>query len=357
MQEKRFELGIYTFAELTADPETGRTVTPRERLRQLLEQIELADRVGLDVFGVGEHHRPDFAVSSPAVVLAAGAERTKRIRLTSAVSVLGSDDPIRVFQDFATLDLLSGGRAEIMAGRGSFVESFPLFGHDLRDYDVLFAEKLDLLLAVRDQERVTWSGELRAPLDDRGVYPRPLQEPLPVWIAVGGTPESAVRAGALGLPLALGIIGGLPERFAPFAELHRRAAREAGHEPPALSINSHGFLADTAEEAVEISYGPFATMMDRIGRERGWPPMTRQSFDAARSRRGANFVGSPEDVVEKILFQHEIFGHQRFLIQLSVGSIPHDRLMHAIELFGTEVAPRVREEIARRTSGVVRAHS
>ncbi|MGB8348843.1 MAG: LLM class flavin-dependent oxidoreductase, partial [Gaiella sp.] len=198
MQEKPFELGIYTFAELTADPETGRTVTPRERLRQLLEEIELADRVGLDVFGVGEHHRPDFAVSSPAVVLAAGAERTKRIRLTSAVSVLGSDDPIRVFQDFATLDLLSGGRAEIMAGRGSFVESFPLFGHDLRDYDGLFAEKLDLLLAVRDQERVTWSGELRAPLDDRGVYPRPLQEPLPVWIAVGGTPESAVRAGALG---------------------------------------------------------------------------------------------------------------------------------------------------------------
>ena len=210
MQANPFELGIYTFAELTPDPATGRTVTPAERLRDLLEEIELADRVGLDVFGVGEHHRPDFAVSAPAVVLAAAAERTSRIRLTSAVSVLSSDDPIRVFQDFATLDLLSGGRAEIMAGRGSFIESFPLFGYDLRDYDALFAEKLDLLLAVRERERVTWSGAYRAPLDDRGVYPRPVQDPLPVWVAVGGTPESAVRAGALGLPLALGIIGGLP---------------------------------------------------------------------------------------------------------------------------------------------------
>ena len=350
MQAKPFELGIYTFAELTPDPATGRTVTPAERLRDLPEEIELADRVGLDVFGVGEHHRPDFAVSAPAVVLAAAAARTSRIRLTSAVSVLSSDDPIRVFQDFATLDLLSGGRAEIMAGRGSFIESFPLFGHDLRDYDTLFAEKLDLLLAVREQERVTWSGAYRAPLDDRGVYPRPVQEPLPVWVAVGGTPESAVRAGALGLPLALGIIGGLPERFAPFAALHRRAAREAGQVPPPLSINSHGFVAATAEDASEISYAPFAAMMDRIGRERGWPAMTRASFEAARSLRGANFVGSPRDLVEKILFQHEIFGHQRFLLQLSVGTIPHEALMQAIELFGTEVAPAVREALARRSA-------
>ena len=348
MQGNDFELGIYTFAELTPDPDTGRVVTPAERLQDLLEEIALADQVGLDVFGVGEHHRPDFAVSAPAVVLAAAAEHTKRIRLTSAVSVLGSDDPIRVFQDFATLDLISGGRAEIMAGRGSFIESFPLFGHDLRDYDALFAEKLDLLLAVREHERVTWTGGRRAPLEDRGVYPRPLQDRLPVWVAVGGTPESAVRAGALGLPLALGIIGGLPERFALFAELHRRAAREAGHEPPALSINSHGFVAETAERASEVSYGPFATMMDRIGRERGWPPMTRESFEAARSLRGANFVGSPQDVVEKILFQHEIFGHQRFLLQLSVGTIPHAELMRAIELFGTEVAPVVRAELSRR---------
>ena len=342
------ELGIYTFAELTPDPETGRVVSPADRLRDLLEEIALADEVGLDVFGLGEHHRPDFAVSAPAVVLGAAAERTSRIRLTSAVSVISSDDPIRVFQDFATLDLLSGGRAEIMAGRGSFIESFPLFGHDLRDYDTLFAEKLDLLLAVRERERVSWTGAHRRAVEDRGVYPRPLQDPLPVWVAVGGTPESAVRAGALGLPLALGIIGGLPERFAPFAEIHRRAAQEAGHEAPALGINSHGFVAETAERAVEVSYGPFATMMDRIGRERGWAPMTRESFEAARSLRGANFVGTPEEVVEKILFQHEIFGHQRFLLQLSVGTIPHRELMRAIELYGTDVAPVVRSELARR---------
>jgi probable LLM family oxidoreductase len=323
-------------------------VSPAERLRDLLEEVELADEVGLDVFGIGEHHRPDFAVSAPAVVLAAAAERTRRIRLTSAVSVLGSDDPVRVFQDFATLDLLSGGRAEIMAGRGSFVESFPLFGYDLRDYDALFAEKLELLLAVRDAERVTWAGGHRPPIDDRGVYPRPLQDPLPVWVAVGGTPESAVRAGLLGLPLALGIIGGLPERFVPFAELHREAARRAGHEAPPLSINSHGFVADTSQEAVETSYAPFAATMDRIGRERGWPPLQREQFEASRTLRGANFVGDPQELVEKILFQHELFGHQRFLIQLTVGTIAHDRVLRAIELFGTEVAPAVRQELARR---------
>src|ERR687884_1470680 len=238
------ELGIYTFAETTPDPRTGRTVSPRQRLRDLIEEIELADRLGLDVFGVGEHHRPDFAVSAPAVVLAAAAERTQRVRLTSTVTVLSSDDPVRVFQDFATLDLLSGGRAEIMAGRGSFIESFPLFGYDLADYDDLFSEKLELLLALRRSERVTWSGRHRPALDGEGVYPRPVQDPLPVWVAVGGTPKSVVRAGALGLPMALAIIGGMPERFAPFAELHRRAAAEYGHPEPALSINSHGFLAD-----------------------------------------------------------------------------------------------------------------
>ena len=344
------ELGLYTFAELTPDPRTGRTVSPERRLRDLIEEIELADQVGLDVFGVGEHHRPDFAVSSPAVVLAAAAARTQRIRLTSAVSVLSSDDPVRVFQDFATLDLLSGGRAEIMAGRGSFIESFPLFGYDLDDYDELFAEKLGLLLRLRDAERVTWSGRHRAALDDAGVYPRPLQDPLPVWIAVGGSPQSAVRAGALGLPLALAIIGGLPERFAGFAELHRRAARESGHEVPALSINSHGYIAETSQQAADEAFGPFATMMDRIGRERGWPPMTRAAFDAGRALRGASFVGSPQEVIEKILFQHEIFGHQRFLLQLSVGTMPHDQIMRAIELLGTEVAPVVRAETERRTA-------
>jgi probable LLM family oxidoreductase len=334
------ELGVYTFAELTSG-----AVSPHERLRNLLEEIELADQVGLDVFGVGEHHRPDFAVSAPAVVLAAAAARTRRIRLTSAVSVLSSDDPVRVFQQFATLDLLSGGRAEIMAGRGSFVESFPLFGYELRDYDELFAEKLELLLRLRDSERVSWPGGHRAAIDDRGVYPRPLQERLPIWVAVGGTPESAVRAGTLGLPMALAIIGGLPERFVPFAELHRRAAAEAGHGRLPLSINSHGFVAETSQEAADVAFPPFAAMMDRIGRERGWQPLRRQDFDASCTLRGANFVGSPQQVVEKILFQHELFGHDRFLVQFSVGSLPHAALLRSIELFGTEVAPAVRKAL------------
>ncbi len=345
------ELGIYTFAERTPDPATGHTVSAHRRLRDLVEEMELADQVGLDVFGLGEHHRPDFAASAPAVALAAGAERTSRIRLTSAVSVISSDDPVRVFQDFATLDLLSGGRAEIMAGRGSFIESFPLFGHDLDDYDELFAEKLELLLAVRAAERVTWSGSRhRAPIDDRGVYPRPLQDPLPVWVAVGGTPQSAVRAGVLGLPLALGIIGGRPERFAPFAEIHREAARRAGHEPPALSLNIHGYVADDARAAGDEAFPAFAAMMDRIGRERGWPPMRRGDFEQSRALRGANAVGDPEQVAEKILFHHEVFGHQRELVQMSVGTLPHAQIMRAIELLGTRVAPLVRDEVARRAA-------
>jgi len=335
------ELGVYTFAELTSDE-----ISPQERLRDLLEEIELADQVGLDVFGVGEHHRPDFAVSSPAVVLAAAAERTKAIRLTSAVSVLSSDDPVRVFQDFATIDLLSGGRAEIMAGRGSFIESFPLFGYDLRDYDALFEEKLRLLLALRESERISWPGGLRTAIDDRGVYPRPLQDPLPVWVAVGGSPESALRASALGLPMALAIIGGLPERFVPFAELHRRAGEDAGHGRLPLSLNSHGYIAETAREALDDSYPYVAAMMDKIGRERGWPPHTRTDYEAAATRRGSNFVGTPEQIVEKILFQHELFDHDRFLVQFSVGTMPHAKIMRSIELFGTEVAPAVRRELA-----------
>jgi probable LLM family oxidoreductase len=340
------ELGIYTFAELTPDLATGRTIDPATRLRNLLEEVELADQVGLDVFGVGEHHRPDFAVSTPAVVLAAAAERTKRIRLTSAVSVLSSDDPVRVFQDFATLDLLSGGRAEIMAGRGSFIESFPLFGYDLNDYDELFSEKLELLLALRDSERVTWSGKHRAPIDGLAVYPRPLQDPLPIWVAVGGSPESAARAGLLGLPMALAIIGGLPERFAPFAQIHREAARRAGHDPLPLSINSHGFIAETSQAAADLALPRVLAAMNKIGRERGWQPMTLQDVEASTALRGANFVGSPEQVVEKILFQHEIFNHDRFLLQLSVGTMPHIEMLRAIELYGTEVAPAVRAALA-----------
>ncbi|MGH7598399.1 MAG: LLM class flavin-dependent oxidoreductase [bacterium] len=341
------QIGIYTFAETTPDPKSGHTISAAQRLRDLLEEMELADQVGLDVFGVGEHHRPDFAVSAPAVVLAAGAERTKRIRLTSAVTVLSSDDPVRVFQEFATLDLLSGGRAEIMAGRGSFIESFPLFGYHLDDYDDLFAEKLGLLLKLRDSERVTWSGKHRAPLKDLAVYPRPLQNPLPIWIAVGGTPQSVVRAATLGLPMALAIIGGAPARFAPFVELYRDTARQSGHDPTRLpvSINSHAYLADTSQQAAEEFFPSYAEVMTRIGRERGWAGMTRQQFDALRSPDGALLVGSPQEVIEKILFQHEIFGHQRFLAQLTVGSMPHDKTMHAIELLGTKVAPVVRKEL------------
>ena len=299
-----------------------------------MEEVELADQLGLDVFGIGEHHRPDFSVSAPAVVLAAAAERTKRIRLTSAVTVLSSDDPIRVHQQFATLDQLSGGRAEIMAGRGSFIESFPLFGYDLRDYDMLFEQKLEVLLDIRSRPA------------ELGVYPVPAQPMLPVWVAVGGSPESAARAGRLGLPMALAIIGGMPERFAPFADIHRQAAIEAGHDPvPPLSINSHGFVAETSQQAADEAFPAFKRTMDRIGRERGWPPLERPTFEASRTKRGANFVGSPQEVVEKILYQHEIFQHRRFLVQFSVGTLPHASIMRSIELFGTEVAPAVRKAL------------
>jgi probable LLM family oxidoreductase len=334
------EIGVYTFADLTSD------IGPEQRLRNLMEEIELADQVGLEIFGVGEHHRPDYAVSTPAVVLAAAAVKTKRIRLTSAVTVLSSDDPVRVFQEFSTVDLLSGGRAEIMAGRGSFIESYPLFGYDLDDYDVLFSEKLDLLLKLREGERVTWSGTTRAPLANLGVYPRPVQQQLPIWIAVGGTPQSGARAGKLGLPLALAIIGGEPERFAPLIELYRESGRRAGHPPERLkvSINSHAFVADTSQAASEIFYPPYAEVMSRIGRERGWPPTTRPQFEAMRSPRGALLVGSAQEVIDKIMFEHRIFRHDRFLAQMALGGMPHDKVLRAIELLGTEVAPVVRRE-------------
>jgi probable LLM family oxidoreductase len=347
-----FEIGLYSFAELTPDPHTGHLIAPETRLRNLLETIELADQVGLDVFGLGEHHRSDFVSSSPAVILAAAAARTKRIRLSSAVTVLSSDDPVRVFQQYASLDLLSGGRAEIMAGRGSFIESFPLFGYDLQDYHSLFSEKLELLLKIREETAVHWSGQHRAPLTGQEVYPRPVQNPLPVWIAVGGTPESVIRAARLGLPLAIAIIGGLPEQFAPLVDLYRRTAVQAGHDlrHMPVSINSHGFIADDHQGAIDAAFPPFAQVMNKIGRERGWPPMQRAQFDASTTLRGANFVGSPEAISEKILFQHEIFGHQRLLLQLSVGTMPHKQVMRAIELLGSEVAPVVRAEIARRTS-------
>lgn len=342
------EIGVYTFADLGADPESGQQLSPAQRMRHLVEEAVLADQVGLDVFGVGEHHRPDFAVSAPAIALAAIAERTRRIRLTSAVTVLGSEDPIRVFQQFATLDLLSGGRAEIMAGRGSFIESFPLFGLDLDDYDGLFARKLELLLALRRGAGISWrrgAGGSREPAEgELGVYPRPLQEPLPVWIAVGGTPDSARRTGALGLPMALAIIGGEPERFVPFVEIYRNAARRAGQDPDllALGINSPAYVAETSQQAANEFFPSYAAVMNRIGRERGWGPMSRADYDALHGPRGALVLGSPDQVAEKILFEHELFGHQRFLAQLALGPLAHGRALKAIELLGTRVAPQVR---------------
>ncbi len=345
---KPFELGLYSFAELTPDPATGLKISPAQRLRDLIETIELADQVGLDVFGLGEHHRPDFVSSSPAVILAMAAARTKTIRLTSAVTVLSSDDPVRVFQDFATLDLLSNGRAEIMAGRGSFIESFPLFGFDLHDYDELFAEKLELLLQLRLEEKITWAGRHRAPLTGQGVYPRPVQNPLPVWVAVGGTPQSVVRAAGLGLPMALAIIGGRPDQFVPLVNLYRQTWQQAGHAPERLrlSINSHGFLSDDSRQAADDYFPSFQVVMNKIGRERGWPPITRAQFEASRTLRGSDFVGSPDEIVEKILYQHQLFGHDRLLLQLGVGTLPHSKMMRAVELLGTKVAPVVKREIA-----------
>ena len=344
------ELGVFSFGETRVDPETGRQLEAGERLRRLVEEIELADQVGLDVFGIGEHHRADYAVSAPAVVLAAAASRTERIRLTPTVSVLSSDDPVRVFQDYATLDRISSGRAEIMVGRGSFTESFPLFGQDLEDYEELFAEKLDLLLALRDSgpdAAVSWSGRLRPSIDGRGVFPRPEQEPIPVWVAVGGTPRSVVRAGTLGLPMALAIIGGAPARFAPLVDLYRQAGARAGHPQESLrvSINAHGFVADDRGTAARTAIPPFLETMNRIGRERGWPPMGPAAMEAEAGLHGALVLGSPDEVVEKILHQHEIFGQDRYLIQLTVGPLPRTEVLRAIELLGTRVAPALRREM------------
>jgi probable LLM family oxidoreductase len=341
------ELGLYSFAEITPDPFTGKAISPQERVREILEEIELADQVGLDVFGLGEHHRADNAAASPAVILAGASQRTKNIRLTSAVTVLSSADPVRVFQDFATLDLISDGRAEIMAGRGAFTESFPLFGFDLGDYDELFAEKIELLKAVRDSETVTWSGRHRAALRDQGVYPRPVQEKLPLWVGVGGTPSSAARAGALGLPMSLGIIGGDVRRFAPLAELYRRAGAQAGHSEAelTLSINSHGYVADSEEQAIDESYPYFkAAMQNYFGGRAAVPG--REHYAAETAINGALVAGAPEQVAQKILFQHGIFNHDRFLMQISVGTMPHASVMRTIELFGTEVAPIVRAELS-----------
>jgi probable LLM family oxidoreductase len=338
------QLGIYTFADIAHDARSGRQIDPAVRMKNLIEEIELADQLGIDVFGIGEHHRIDYLVSSPAVVLAAAAVRTKRIRLTSAVTVLSSDDPVRVFQDFATVDLLSNGRAEIMAGRGSFIESFPLFGYDLKDYDDLFTEKLDLLLNLRESTRISWQGTHRPSIQDLSVYPRPLQDPIPIWVAVGGTPASVVRAAKLGLPLALAIIGGAPSRFLPMAQLYRKSAEQFGQNSHklAFSVNSLGFVADNSQEAADTFFPEYAESFSRIGRERGWGPTTRAQFEASIGPDGALLVGSPQQVIDKILYEKELFGLDRFGLQMTVGEIDHAKMMRSIELYGTIVAPAVR---------------
>ena len=336
------EIGAFTFADVSPDPGG---IDAARRLPELVEEIELADQVGLDVFGIGEHHRPDFAAPAPPILLAAASSRTSRIRLTSAVTVLSSDDPLRVMEQFSMVDALSGGRAEIMAGRGAFTETFGLFGFELDDYDDLFAEKIELLLALRSGQPVTWSGTYRAPLVDVVVHPATVQEPIPVWLAVGGSPNSFVRAGRLGLPLALGIVGGSPAHFAPAIDLYRRVLDASGHLQLPVAVTQHGFVARTTQAAADVYYPGDAEVMDRVGRERGFGPTSRVEFDRKILPDGPYIVGSPDQVVEKILLQYEIFGHQRTLFQLAIGSVGHADLMRAIELLGTEVAPAVRAEL------------
>jgi probable LLM family oxidoreductase len=337
------ELGVYTFADLVPDKLPGNAKNAFQRVSHLMEEIQLADQLGLDVFAVGEHHRPEYAVSSPAVILGAAAAVTRKIKLSSAVTVLSSDDPVRVFQSFATVDLLSAGRAEIMVGRGSFIESFPLFGYDLNLYDELFSEKLDLLRKINGQETISWKGKHRPSIDNLGIYPRPYQHALPIWLGVGGTPASAVRAGSLGLPMALAIIGGMPERFVSFVNLFKESAVKAGHKNLGLGINSHVYVADTSQEARNQFFPHYSKMMNHIGEERGWLPMGRADFDAMCSPRGSLMVGSPQEVIDKILFEHDLFRHTRFLAQMSVGTMPHKEILHSLELFGTQIAPAIRK--------------
>ncbi|AKR56475.1 putative oxidoreductase, LLM family [Devosia sp. H5989] len=339
------QLGLYSFAENTPDPLNGdRLQSPADRLKDLLEEIELADQLGLDFYGLGEHHRPDFVASSPVTILAAAAARTKSIRLSTAVTVLSSDDPIRVYQQFSTLDLLSNGRAEIMAGRGSFIESFPLFGYDLNDYDALFEEKLAELLEIRKGGKVTWPGsDHTKPIPGIEIYPKPVQSPIPLWIAVGGTPNSVARAAYYGVPLMIAIIGGQPRQFAPLVQFYRETAEKTGKDPASLpvGISSHGFISENSQDAIDIAFPSHHAAMSKIGRERGWAPGTKDQFVAGARPEGAYFMGSPQEVIDKILMQHEWFRHDRFGLQLSVGTVPHDKVMKAIELFGTVVKPAI----------------
>src|ERR1700751_5087378 len=343
------QIGIDSFACVISYPATGLTLSPVERMHHLLEEIEVADKVGLDVFGIGEHHRAEFLDSAPVVILSAAATRTGNIRLTSAVTVLSASDPVRVFQEFATLDLISRGRAEIVAGRGSFVESYPLFGLRLEDYDSLFAEKLELLLKIRETTKVQWSGKHRAALTGQAIYPRPPQNPLPIWVGVGGTPESFVRAGMLGLPLMVAIIGGEPRRFRPLIERYREAGLRSGYSPNQLKVGIHslGYVADSSTAAEDGFFPGYAQSFTEIGRERGWPPMTRAHFDAQLGPTGALLVGDPETVAEKILRVNEwLGGISQITFQMSVAALPHAKLLRASELLGTDVAPMVRNSLA-----------
>lgn len=345
------ELGLYSFAENTPDMlNNGHLQSPAERLKDLLEEIELADQLGLDFYGLGEHHRPDFVATAPVTILAAAAARTKSIRLSTAVTVLSSDDPIRVWQQFSTLDLLSNGRAEIMAGRGSFIESFPLFGYELSDYDDLFEEKLAMLLKIREGGKVAWEGsDHTKPIPGIEIYPKPIQDPIPVWIAVGGTPNSVARAAYYGLPLMIAIIGGAPQQFAPLVKFYRETAEKVGRDPNALpvGISSHGFIAEDSQDALDTAYPAHHLTMSKIGKERGWAPGTRAQFDNGAGPHGAYFIGSPQQIVDKILLQHEWFNHDRFGLQLSVGTLPHAKVMKAIELFGTQVKPAIDKALGK----------
>ncbi len=344
------ELGISTFGEIPIEHISGNAVNSQMRIEELIKEAVLADETGLDVFALGEHHRPDFVVSAPEVILAAIAAVTKHIKLSSAVTVLSSADPVRVFQNFATLDLISKGRAEIMAGRGSFIESFPLFGYDLNDYDDLFTEKLDLLMNINNSEMVSWKGMHRAPIQQLGVYPRPYQQKLPIWLAVGGTPASVVRAGTLNLPLTIAILGGNPAQFLPLVELYRKSAAKAGHDASQLqlAINQHMYIADDSQQAADELWPSYSRMMNRIGKERGWSPMTRAQFEYLRSPAGPLLVGTPQEVADKIIAEHKIFNNTRFVSQTIVADVPHEKSLHSIELFGKVVAPLVREATGKK---------
>jgi probable LLM family oxidoreductase len=340
------ELGISSFGEIAPAHVAGGDKAAAQRIQELVAIGRRADEAGLDVVAIGEHHRADYVVSSPEMVLAAVAAVSSRVRLSSAVTVLSSTDPVRTFQNFATLDLISNSRAEIIAGRGSFIESFPLFGQDLQDYDTLFAEKLGLLLQLNEQEIITWQGKHRAAIAGKGVYPRPLQPKLPIWIGVGGTPASAARAGSLGLGLTIAILGGAPAQYVSFAELHRRAAQQAGHTGTLpLCLNCHFHLAESSRQAADEFFPAYSLVMNRIGRERGWPPMSRQQFDYLRGPEGPLFVGTPQEIIEKLVYLHGLFGNTRFIGQLMLEGMPHEAVLHSTELFGQVVAPAVREQL------------